>query len=191
MTLDQSYWTNRYLQGDTGWDLGEISPPIKDYIDQIKDKNLRILVPGCGHGYEGLYLWDMGFKNTHFLDFSPAPLKRISESRSEIPSQQLIQHDFFSFNEKFDLILEQTLFCAISPNDRPKYAKHTSELLSPGGKLVGVFFNKDFEGGPPFGGSKEEYLQYFEPYFSNISMEECHNSITPRSGCELFAIMRK
>ena len=50
----------------------------------------------------------------------------------------------------------------------------------------GVLFNRNFESGPPFGGNKEEYLEYFSKYFSNIYMENCYNSVLPRKGSELF-----
>ena len=44
-----------------GWDLGEVSPPIKSYIDTLEDKNIRILIPGCGNTYEAEYLLEQGF----------------------------------------------------------------------------------------------------------------------------------
>ena len=68
------------------------------------------------------------------------------------------------------MILEQTFFCAINPNLRAKYAEHMHTILNPQGKLVGLMFNTDFDGGPPFGGNTEEYFVYFKPYFNQISM---------------------
>ena len=59
-----------------------------------------------------------------------------------------------------------------------------AELLRPKGKLVGVLFNRSFDGGPPFGGSKEEYLSYFEPYFDIHTFQPCTNSVSVRN--ELF-----
>ena len=72
LTID--YWTQRYEKQQHAWDLGQISPPIKAYVDQLEDKEIHILIPGCGSGYEGAYLWKKGFKNVHILDFSPLPL---------------------------------------------------------------------------------------------------------------------
>lgn len=65
------------------------------------------------------------------------------------------------------------------------------QLLKPGGKLVGVLFNRSFEGGPPFGGSKSEYLSLFQNQFTVTSMEECYNSIAPRKNAELFVKLIK
>jgi hypothetical protein len=43
--LDQEYWDKKYISNITGWDLGEVPPPIKSYIDTIEDKNISILIP--------------------------------------------------------------------------------------------------------------------------------------------------
>lgn len=188
--LNSNYWSERYLNSNTGWDLGEISPPIKAYVDNLDNKNLKILIPGCGNGYEGVYLWQNGFNNTFFLDWSSAPLEKIKKENPDIPKHFFLNEDFFSLKDSFDLIIEQTMFCAIDPKLRPQYAKKIRELLKPCGKLIGLMFNKEFEGGPPFGGSKEEYFQYFSPHFNSIYMEPCYNSIEPRMGSELFVIIK-
>ena len=38
MDLSGDAWDNRYLNNDIGWDLGEISTPLKVYIDQLENK---------------------------------------------------------------------------------------------------------------------------------------------------------
>jgi methyl halide transferase len=43
----------------------------------------------------------------------------------------------------------------------------------------------------PFGGSKEEYLEYLIPFFNVKTFETCYNSITPRAEQELFGIFIK
>ena len=65
------------------------------------------------------------------------------------------------------------------------------ELLKPSAKLVGLLFDKQFEGGPPFGGSKTEYEILFAPYFNIKTIEPAYNSIKPRAGVELFCIFQK
>ena len=184
--LSSDYWSKRYQESEIGWDLGAVSPPIKEYVDQLEDKNISILIPGCGSGYEGAYLFNLGFKNTFLLDFAAEPLANFKLNNPDFPTSQLIQADFFEHKGKYDLIIEQTLFCAIDPSLRLKYAAKTRELLKPEGKLIGLLFNREFESGPPFGGNKEEYLDYFSTYFSTIYIEKCYNSIAPRLGSELF-----
>ena len=77
--LSAEFWNQKYLDEKTGWDLGDISTPIKEYFDQIKDKDLSILIPGCGLGYEGEYLFKQGFKNVNLLDFSPVPIENFAK----------------------------------------------------------------------------------------------------------------
>ena len=94
--------------------------------------------------------------------------------------------------DQFDLILEQTFFCALDPSKRKDYVKKTSQLLQDSGKLAGVLFGIKFPfQGPPFGGSLEEYLTYFSSYFKLIKLEPCINSIDARFGNELFIIAQK
>ena len=76
MKLDEEFWSERYRSGTTGWDLNNVSPPLKEYFDQLEDKNLKILIPGCGAGHEGEYLFKNGFTNVHLLDFAPQSLSK-------------------------------------------------------------------------------------------------------------------
>ncbi len=189
--LNADYWSERYKNEETGWDIGGPSTPLKEYIDQLKNKELKILIPGCGNAYEAEYLFNLGFKNVFIVDLSSIPLNNFKERVPNFPLSQLINGDFFELDEKFDLILEQTMFCAIEPTLRMAYAKKSSELLVEGGKLVGVLFNREFQGGPPFGGNVSEYHTYFSSNFSKVSMEECYNSIKPRQDSEVFLICQK
>ncbi len=185
----QSYWSERYLKNQVGWDCGQITPPIKEYIDQLTDKSISILIPGCGSGHEAEYLWMLGFTNVHLLDFAPEALTLFSERVRDFPKEQLHCGDFFAHAGKYDLIVEQTLFCAINPNQRKEYVDKIVMLLNPTGKLIGVLFNREFEGGPPFGGSIAEYQRIFQAEFSSVFIEPCYNSIKPREGSEVFIKM--
>jgi hypothetical protein len=189
--LSAEYWNNRYLNDLFGWDLGQVSPPIKEYIDGISERDVKILIPGCGAGYEGEYLFKNGFTNVHLLDFAPQSLSKFKFRNPDFSLTNLHVGDFFLHEGKYDLIFEQTLFCAIDPTLRAAYAEKVSSLLNSGGKLVGLLFDRDFEGGPPFGGSKSEYMGIFKPFFSVVSMEPCYNSIGPRAGTELFIQLTK
>jgi len=189
--LDANYWQNRYENNQIGWDLGIASDPIVNYINQLTDKNLNILIPGCGNAYEAEYLFKNGFKNVFVIDLAESPLENFKNRVPEFPNSNLIQGNLFELNQTFDLIIEQTMFCAIDPKLRKAYVQKVGELLAPTGKFVGLLFNRDFIGGPPFGGNKEEYLTYFSSCFRLTSMETCYNSIAPRSGTELFFIAKK
>ena len=77
-----NYWEERYKKGETGWDAGAITPPLKEYIDQLTDKNLRILIPGAGNGYEFDYLIENGFQNVFVVEISLVPFKSKSLNSS-------------------------------------------------------------------------------------------------------------
>jgi methyl halide transferase len=187
MRLDKEYWDKRYLDKETGWDIGYVSTPLKEYFDQIKNKDLKILIPGAGNAYEAEYLYKNGFSNVFVLDISPVAIAEFKHRVPAFPWENIICDDFFLLHEQFDLIIEQTFFCALEPYLRSSYAKKMSELLVPKGKLVGLLFDTEFpKEGPPFGGSKEQYIKYFEPYFSFHTFESAYNSIKPRAEKELF-----
>ncbi|KGO94019.1 methyltransferase domain-containing protein [Flavobacterium enshiense] len=188
--LNSKYWENRYQTNQTGWDVGSITTPLKEYIDQIEDKNLKILIPGAGNGYELDYFLSKGFKNVFVADFAESPLQNIKKRIPEFPESQLIQSDFFDLAGKFDLIMEQTFFCALSPELRKNYVAKMHSLLSDKGKLFGLLFDFPLtEDGPPFGGSKEEYTNLFSELFNIKTLETAHNSIQPRKARELFFIV--
>ncbi len=177
----------RYQQGKTGWDIGSISTPIKEYIDQLDDKEQKILIPGAGNSYEAEYLFKKGFKNVWVCDIASEPINNLKSRLPVFPESRIIQSDFFLLEDKFDLILEQTFFCAIPVEKRKDYAKKAAQLLNGKGKIAGLLFDFELQpDGPPFGGSKEEYLTYFSPYFKIEVLERSYNSIKPREGNELF-----
>ena len=190
--LNKDFWNQRYLEGTTGWDLGQVSNPIAKYIDQLTDTSIRILIPGCGNAYEAAYLAEKGFENITLIDIVPALVQAVTERFSQKPAIKVLEGDFFEHNGEYDLIIEQTFFCAIDPAMRRKYVQKMATLLSPKGKIIGLLFNKYFENpGPPFGGTVEEYQQLFEKHFRIKTMESCYNSVAPRAGTETFIILEK
>ncbi|QSE97117.1 methyltransferase domain-containing protein [Fulvivirga lutea] len=185
--FEEDYWSNRYVNHQTQWDIGSVSTPLKEYFDQLANKELKILIPGCGNAYEAAYLHDLGFKNVYILDISLLPLEEFKRKNPEFPYKHVIHGDFFLLDDTFDLIIEQTFFCALHPSERIKYAEKVKKLLSLNGKLVGLLFDDPLnDNHPPFGGSLEEYKSLFSKYFKNVSIEPCYNSIKPRDGRELF-----
>ena len=187
--FDKTFWETKYQADKQGWNIGYPSTPIKTYIDQLTDKNIKILIPGAGNAYEAEYLFKKGFTNVFVLDIAKAPLDNLKERMPHFPTEHLIQGDFFEHTATYDLIIEQTFFCALSPTLRKAYAEKMTTLLKLKAKLVGLLFNFELtEKGPPFGGSLEEYQELFSQYFKITVLEVAHNSIKPRQGNELFVI---
>lgn len=190
--FNATYWESKYQNNSTGWDLGQISTPLLTYFETLKNKDIKILIPGGGNGYEAEYLFNSGFKNVFLLDIVAQPLKNFSHRVPQFPKDQLLNIDFFDHNDNYDLIIEQTFFCALDPNLRKRYAKKICELLKDTGRLVGVLFNFPLtDQGPPFGGSLEEYTKTFSKVFDIKIIDRCYNSIPERHGKELFIIFEK
>jgi SAM-dependent methyltransferase len=192
MKLNSDYWEALYKKKETLWDVGEITTPIKTYIDQLEDKTIRILIPGAGNSYEFEYLLQKGFENTFVVDFAKTPLDNIKKRIPQTRPDQLICADFFDLEGSYDLIIEQTFFCALDPELREKYVQKMKSLLNPNGKIIGLLFQFPLsEKGPPFGGSISEYQHLFETDFTINLLEKAHNSIKPRKENELFFIFKK
>ena len=192
MKLTEEYWNNCYQNNDTRWDLGKISTPIEAYFNQLNNKELSILIPGGGNSHEAEHVFSNGFKNVFVVDISPFAIANIKKRVPSFPSNQLFNIDFFKLIDTYDLIVEQTFFCAIDKNLSQAYARKVADLLKPQGKLVGLLFDAPLnEDHPPYGGTTKEYMGYFEPYFDIEIMEPCYNSIEPRSGREVWIKMIK
>jgi SAM-dependent methyltransferase len=190
--LGKEFWNNQYIAQSTGWDLGQVSPPLKAYIDQITDKNLKVLIPGCGNSYEAEYLLEQGFINVNLIDIAPELVQRLKTKFKSNSHINIILGDFFEHAGEYDLILEQTFFCALDPILRKNYVEKMANLLNNGGKIAGLLFSRIFEmAGPPFGGTIEEYQELFKEKFDFKIFDSCYNSFEKRSGNELFVVLVK
>lgn len=175
-----------------GWNVGKVSTPMKVFFDGLKDKNINILVPGAGNAYEAEYLYNKGFRNVTVLDWADRALGNLLQRTPTFPPDDLVCEDFFVHEGQYDLIIEQTFFCALPPDMRKDYVQVMHRLLVPEGELAGVLFDAPmFEDRPPFGGSIAEYRTLFAPLFHIKTLSTCYNSIPERAGTECFIRMIK
>jgi SAM-dependent methyltransferase len=188
--LPSEFWDDLYRREETRWDIGYVSTPIKEYTDQLTNKDLRILIPGAGSSYEAVYLAENGFTDISVVDISILLTDRLRKTISlSYPLIKIITGDFFLLEGKYDVIIEQTFFCTLHPSLRKQYIRKVKELLAGNGKLAGVLFNREFDNNPPFGGGMEEYRQLFSSALRIKVLEDCINSIPARAGTELFFIV--
>lgn len=188
----KDYWNDLYKKNDIGWDVGKASSPLAAYIDQLTNKDVKILIPGCGNGYEAEYLLKSGFTDITLIDIAPALTEQLKERfKNNEDHIHIITGDFFEHTGEYDLILEQTFLSALDPSLREAYANQLNNLLKPGGKVAGVLFSKHFDDNPPHGGSIEEYKNLFGEKFIINVLEPCYNSIKRRQGSEVFINLSK
>lgn len=187
----EKYWDDRYKNHNLGWDVGFSTPALIKYCLHSVKFSDKILIPGCGTSYEGNELYQHGFENLYLLDIAQEAIKRAKDHHPDVPMKHFIHEDFFEHEGQYDYVLEHIFFCALNPEQREAYVDKVVELLKPHGKLAGVLFDRTFDTHPPYGGSKKEYLQFFEKKMNVIKMEQCTDSIPQRQGTELFFIAEK
>jgi len=147
------FWDVRFRDGVTPWDAGGVPPQLAVWLES-KPPPLKVLVPGCGTGYEVRLFAERGH-DVLAIDFSDAALE--AARRALGPLAGLVRKaDFFAFEaEPFDLVYERAFLCSLPRARWPDWGRRTAELVRPGGELAGFFYLDDNERGPPFGISCE------------------------------------
>ena len=192
-------WELRYQTGDTPWDKGEPSPALVEFLREHPVRG-RVLVPGCGFGFDVRLLAAAGAEVVG-LDIAPSAIERaqalIPCSADKRERYELI--DFFalpaSLRGGFDWVWEHTCFCAIDPTMRPQYVESVAAALRPGGQFLAVFYlNPQMdpgETGPPFGVTPAELDALFDPRFELLRDWPPARAYSNRVGRERMRLYRK
>jgi len=136
-------------------------------------KEGKAFVPGCGRGYDTIYLASALGHDTTGLDASATAVQAANELlRSQPVSQDLAskvhfkEADFFKFKvgeeEKFDLIYDYTFFVAIPPSNRPLWGEQMNSLIKSGGYLITLMWPQvpePYTAGPPFHSNFSSYQE--------------------------------
>jgi len=150
---DREFWRQRYREGHTPWDLGEPSPPVRRLAAHFPS-GATVIVPGCGRGHEAVYLAERGHE-VAALDIADEAVQAVRDrAAARGVTVHAVRADLFRlpgvFNERFDVWLEQTCFCAVHPDTWPDYEATAYRALKPGGLLAGVFMEVPGDDGPPW-----------------------------------------
>lgn len=148
------FWNAKYEEQNTPWDLGEVSDAVRLLAERYFPPQGRVLVPGCGRGHEVIWLAERGYRVTA-VDFADEAIRHLREQASLHRVHPDILHDDIfllpaQLNSRFDVLLEQTCFCAIDPSLRDEYERLAHRVLKPGGQLLGVFMEVEGVEGPPY-----------------------------------------
>jgi SAM-dependent methyltransferase len=172
------FWTTRYAAGKTPWDFGGVPAALKSFLGRSSVPR-RVLIPGCGSGYEVQAFHTAGYDVTA-IDFSPAAVDQAKRVLGVL-AERVILGDFFThdFGQcRFDLIYERTFLCSMAPSRWPDYVNRVADLLSPAGRLVGVFlYGQRSPSGPPFPLTDTDAEQLFERRFRLVRSEVVTDSL--------------
>jgi SAM-dependent methyltransferase len=172
------FWTVRYVAGKTPWDFGGVPSALKSFLQRSSNPS-RILIPGCGSGYELQAFHAAGY-DVSAIDFSPAAVDQARRVLGSL-AERVILGDFFTHDfgqRRFDLIYERTFLCSMTPSRWPDYVNRMADLLLPGGKLIGVFlYGQLSSSGPPFPLTEPEAEQLFNKRFKLTQGEAMTDSL--------------
>ncbi len=179
-------WEKAWQMKLTPWDLkGTVVPPLVDAINSgiILPPGKKALVPGCGSGYECIYLRQAGFSKVIGLDLSVTAVDVANRMLEKSPVNDGVEFrvaDFFAFeSEKFDFIFDYLFFAALDPPLREKWGVSMKRLLdSNNGILATLIFplrreNEDPNTGPPYPVVLNDYERVLSKHnFELIKVDE-------------------
>ncbi len=147
-----NFWEQRYLDEDTPWDRGNISPALQHWLETGALEPARILVPGCGRGYEVVELAQRGF-DVVAIDTSVTAVTSLERRLDQAGvAAEVLCADLLGWApaREFDAVYEQTCLCAMAPSVWPQYSRLLGEWLRPSGSLYILFMQTGQAGGPPY-----------------------------------------
>lgn len=200
-------WEKAWVEGVTPWELKSVNPTLKEALDKKYipiTKNSDILIPGCGSGYDAIYIKQFtNCSSVTGIDISASAvtvannnLKNLhSSSSSEGITFKVV--DFFAVDKeslcidtstsragkKYDIIIDYLFFSAINADMRRLWVHKMYELLADGGTLVTFIFplkvNDDDKSipGPPYHLNLDDYKHYLEGSSSTNSIYSNSSSI--------------
>lgn len=200
-------WNGRWAAGlapGQAFDAERSSPALVRMLREgrfptVKDG--RVLVPGCGRGYDCVsFVAEGGAAEALGLELSPVAVEAAESYRDasglspgEAGRVRFAEGNFFTHAppQKYDLIFDYTFFCAITPASRAAWAVAMAGLLNEGGELATLMFPEGPDGGgkwpaheampasypeglsgPPFPVCEQAYRDALEPAGFTLAWKE-------------------
>ncbi|MEI6303371.1 MAG: methyltransferase [Betaproteobacteria bacterium] len=179
------FWERRFREGTTPWDAGRTPARLEQFL--ATEKPGRVLIPGCGSGYEIRAFFNAGW-DVLAIDFAPAAIERARIELRDLPDC-LLQADFFNFAAPpVDLLYERAFLCALPRHLWIDYAGRMEALLQPGGRIAGFYFFSDELRGPPFGLAAGQLSSLLETGFTCGVDEAVEDSLPVFAGRERWQV---
>jgi len=188
----------------TPWDRGALQAPLQKLVESGRvslPTSGRAIVPGCGRGYEVVYIANTLHLDTIGLDLSSTAIRAAQQNAAKAGTSpktkfQFIETDFFKYevpeSDRFDLGFDYTFFCAIPPSRRADWGSQMRALIKQGGLLVTLMYPIDGErdDGPPFSVSEAAYTDALKVK-AGIWSEVLNEVTEGREGRERIAVWRR
>lgn len=170
------------------------------------DTPSRVLVPLCGKSLDMVYLAQTAehVVGVEFVDKAVQDFFTEQGLDAEVTSEPLQRYDagnytlfaadFFNITPehtgKIDAVFDRASMVALDADTRTRYAKHMTELLQPGTKMLLVTFEYDQNtmAGPPFAILPDEVEQHYGDAFSIEILErrDFNNDMMRSRGASTF-----
>lgn len=136
------FWQSRFETLQLPWDRGMPNPQLIQWIENgTIPRGSRVIVPGCGQGWEIAALAAAGM-DVIGIDFAPGALtlcQRLLDERQL--NARLVEANVLHWQpgDPADFVFEQTCLCALYPDHWIAYAQQMQRWLKPGGQLLALF----------------------------------------------------
>ncbi|TPX58178.1 thiopurine S-methyltransferase [Powellomyces hirtus] len=181
---DPVSWSTHWETSNTPWDHARAPPATVALLQsgQIPAGNGRVLVPGCGRGYDAFAAAEhlKGVTEVVGMDTAEVATEEARKVQQTVPSDSanLVTFqtgDFFTYKppQPYDVVIDHTFLCAMPPVIRDDWARKMAEVLAVGGRLVTYMYPlASHEGGPPYALSLDLYDQLLLKYFDQVHIED-------------------
>ena len=190
-------WEEAWRAGTTPWDAGKSPPALRSLLDREIVPPGRILIPGCGAGYD-LSALAREDREVIGIDLSEQAREAFLAAHSDLPGTVVYEvTDFFSFEPPtgFDFVWDYTFFCALDPDQRTPWSEMMKRLVKPTGVLATLLF--PFEDsisetqGPPWPINTNMVRGFIEDAFEELEVAEVEHTHRGREGRERLALWRR
>ncbi|MGB5471983.1 MAG: methyltransferase domain-containing protein [Gammaproteobacteria bacterium] len=190
-------WRQAWKAGSTPWDAGTSPPALHSLLDLGQVPAGRVLVPGCGTGYD-LATLAHADREVVGLDLSEEARMAFLDAHRDLPgpvSYEVGDFFFYEPENNFDFVWDYTFFCALDPPQRSAWSETMKRLVKPSGLLATLLFpfEEPISGreGPPWPVNTGLVRSLIEDAFEELEIREVEQTHPGREGRELLALWRR
>ena len=183
------FWEKRFRERFTPWDAGRVPSDLERFL-ATEPHGRRVLIPGCGSGYEVRAFAETGHE-VLAVDFAPAAVERAQKVLGPLSGRVRLA-DFFEadLGAAYDIVYERAFLCSLPRQLRQRYAERVAKLLGPQGRIAGFFFFEEGERGPPFGLKSGELEALLSDRFEQVEDKAVNDSIPIFAGKERWKVWK-